>query len=290
MNINSNEIYIFSLLKNYMTNKTTASYIKYTKKYYERKSIMNHYTPMNAMELKYNNKIVLITGANRGLGLEIAKKLSDKGYRVIGIVRKYISSLPFEQYELDLNNVGEIKNVVNCIIQKYIKIDILINNAGIYLDDPRKKYMDISDLSLDVLVDTFKVNYYAEFELIKNILPLLINNSYGRIINISSGMGRLEDFDEVSYAYRASKLLINTLTITYGKYLEKLKDDVAIASVCPGWIRTDMGTEKAPDLPENAADFIIRLLECRKETINGKFLRNGFKLNWVSKEKILERL
>lgn len=159
----------------------------------------------------------------------------------------------------------------------------MINNAGVYLDDPRIGYGDIMALEQDILEYTLKVNYLGSFALIQNIVPSMIEQGYGRVLNISSGMGRLNEFNEYSYAYRTSKLLLNTLSISYSKVFREMQKDIAIASVCPGWLKTDMGTEQGLLDPDIVAKNIVKILNKDKEEINGKFIRGEIELDWYRK-------
>lgn len=206
------------------------------------------------------DKVVLITGANRGLGLSISKRLSEKGYSVINGIRGIDNKIENAVY-IEMIDIDGIKQTVNKIFEKYSHIDILINNAGVYIDDPRKGFGNLLRLNQDILEYTLKVNYIGLFTLINLIVPKMLEQGYGRIVNISSGMGRLYEFDEYSYAYRASKLLMNTLSISYGKMFEELEKDIAITSVCPGWLKTDMGTSQGVLDPEFVAANIVKILD-----------------------------
>lgn len=229
-------------------------------------------------------KNVLITGYSRGLGYEIAKKIYRDDIKLIGLSQNFRDcEFPIDRYEVDLSITHEVDKVADFLLKKYRKIDVLINDAGVYLDDPRKQKFNIQDLTYNILNKTINVNFYAAFIFIQKLLPIQINNGYGRIINISSGMGRLSEFDEHSYAYRLSKLMINSLSISYGKILNDIDVDVSIMSVCPGWIRTDMGTENAPESAEDAAEYISSLIGKNKKETNGLFLRKGKILSWTIK-------
>ena len=231
-------------------------------------------------------KNILVTGYSRGLGYQIAQDLCNEDVRLIGISRTN-SSCDFEidKYEVDLSVPQSVEECVDLLLSKYGTIDVLINNAGVYLDDPRVKDCNIMDLNYDNLSKTINVNYYAPFIITQKIIVRQLEKGYGRIINVSSGMGRNSEFDCYSYAYRVSKLMLNSLTASYSRLLEKCDSDVAIMSVCPGWIRTDMGTESAPDTPEKSAKYIASLYKKSKCDTNGMFLRNGQVLSWMKKEE-----
>ncbi|MBO4347252.1 MAG: SDR family NAD(P)-dependent oxidoreductase [Lachnospiraceae bacterium] len=229
-------------------------------------------------------KNVLITGYSRGLGYCIAKELSRQDVSLIGVSASLRDcEFDIDRYRVDFRKPDEVEEFAKRITQKYSHIDVLINNAGIYIDDPRITDFFIRNINYDIISDTVNVNYYAAYILIRHIIEKQIENGYGRIINISSGMGRLGEFDEYSYAYRLSKLMSNTLTISYSELLKKMDCDVSIMSVCPGWIRTDMGTPNAPDSPEKAAGYIANLYKGEKRDTNGYFFRNGDVLSWMKK-------
>lgn len=233
--------------------------------------------------MNYENKVVLITGANRGLGLEIAKAFDKDKFTIVASCRQNIID-GFNSEIIDLQTPNSISNGVGKIIKKYKRIDILINNAAVYIDDPRKKHTTILELKPEELKETIDVNYIGHYHLISEVIKHQVKNSYGRIINISSGMGRLSEFDEYSYAYRASKLLINTMTISFGKLFDSILDDISITSVCPGWVKTEMGGNNAQIEASFAAKYIADLASRSKEEINGKFMRYDTELNWEYKK------
>lgn len=226
------------------------------------------------------NKTVLIIGANRGLGFELAKLYYTLGDYVIGTYRTNIpQNLNIIWEHLDLRNKNEISNLLN----KYMKIDILINNSAVYLDDYRRSSVTISTLPLIVLEETLNINYISAFISIQSVLSKMICNGYGRIINISSGMGRMDQLNQFAYAYKVSKLLLNTLTISFSDILSKSFADVAIVSICPGWMKTEMGTQNGVISPKDAAMEIVKIAARDKAEINGKFYRNGIELDFIKK-------
>ena len=225
-------------------------------------------------------KTIFITGANRGLGFNLAKLFQEEGNRVIGTYRECINE--------ELNIIWEKVDVresekLGQVLKKYNKIDVLINNAAVYIDDYRKGYGNLDNLTINDLKKTLAINYFSPFVCIQATLPKMLDSGYGRIINISSGMGRLNQFDEAAYAYKISKLMINTLTISFSKLLAKKPVDVAVTSVCPGWIKTDMGTLNGIIDAEDAAIEIKKIISKKKNEINGRFYRNGEELDFLKK-------
>lgn len=160
------------------------------------------------------------------------------------------------------------------------EVDVLINNAGVYLDDPRKGYGDLFALRLEDLRNTFEVNLFGAVQMVLRYAPQMIARTSGRIVCVSSGMGRLQDADGASFAYRSSKLAVNSMALTVGRHFESSPGDLSAFSYCPGWIRTEMGMECAPHDPESAAADLVRLLELSAAQSNGKFFRRLNELGW----------
>ncbi len=229
-------------------------------------------------------KNVLITGTDRGLGKVLVNTFWESSlYNVYSLSRtEGNSELALSHFTFDLN----VPNLLRKNFPNDISIDILINNAAVYLDDPRKQSIEhIQNIRLDTLQKTFNINYFSSLELIKIFYEQFRKEGkkFGRIVNISSGMGRLSEINNISYAYSTSKLLLNTTTIAYSKIFSELEEDIGIASICPGWLKTDMGTENGIVTPEAAAIYIIDSLQLSKSEFNGKFLRYGETLSWSKK-------
>ena len=239
-----------------------------------------------------NNWCALVTGANRGIGLEITKQLLSSGIKVIATARA-IENFPFDQIDntyksniqvlpLDLTDDVSIEQLCFELDKNNIDISILVNNAAVYLDDPRKKpYQSVTDINISKLEQTIAVNLMGSSKLIWKFLPQMKQRNYGRIVNISSGMARIDDLDTQGPFYRISKTALNALTKIVAS--ECMDFNISVSSVCPGWVKTDMGGENAPITPEKAAEDIVWL--CLKEDnhTNGKFFRNKKELDWAKK-------
>ena len=213
------------------------------------------------MNLK--NKIVLITGANSGIGNALAEKLIDENYFVIGTSRnakiENIKSENLFVVELDLTNQKSIENANSIIRTKFNGIDILVNNAGIAPD------LDKTEPDLESLRSTFETNVFGLVNFTETILDLV--NQNGKILNISSIMATLNIISKIdSTAYRMSKSALNMYTKTLSARLKNRNIDVN--SIHPGWVNTKLSTEGAPLSTEFSANGIFKLIETEMETGN----------------------
>jgi NAD(P)-dependent dehydrogenase (short-subunit alcohol dehydrogenase family) len=230
------------------------------------------------------DKIALVTGTNRGIGLEISKQLASMGITVIMTARNMQSGRPVVNelrkqwkhvwyHQLDVNDESSIQDICQYVDSSYGKLDILINNAGVFLDDGRISL----DLDLDILRSTMETNLYGPFRLIQVMLPLLKKSDDARIINLSSTMGQFATMDERSAAYRISKASLNAMTVILCAELAAF--NIKINSVHPGWVRTDMGGPNATKSVEEGADSVVWLATADRIP-NGKFIYERKIIDW----------
>lgn len=237
------------------------------------------------------DKIALITGANRGLGFEAARQLATKGVRVIISARDHKKAeeaqellkkegLDVEIIELDVSNQQSIHNAAKEIESRHGHLHVLINNAGVFMDpfdgDP-SNMPSILDTKEGLLETTFKTNTVGPFLMCQAFLPLLRKSGWGRIVNVSSGMGQLNEMGAGFPAYRISKTALNAVTRIFAA--ETANEDICINSVCPGWVKTDMGGPNAQREPEKGVETIVWLATL-KESPTGKFLRDKQEIAW----------
>jgi len=232
-----------------------------------------------------NNKIALVTGANRGIGLEACRQLAKLGITVILSSRDSAKGEQAKQqlekqginvifHQLDVTNEDSLKHMETFVREQYGRLDILVNNAGIF---PGKMDNALSS-TVDTLRAAMETNLYGPFHLCQTFIPMMIKNNYGRIVNMSSGMGQLSDMNGGCPAYRTSKTALNALTRLFA---DELKDtNVLINSMCPGWVRTDMGGPNATRNVEEGADTIIWLATLPDGGPSGGFFRERQPIPW----------
>jgi NAD(P)-dependent dehydrogenase (short-subunit alcohol dehydrogenase family) len=225
-------------------------------------------------------KTVLITGASRGIRLATAKKFIDLGWRVIGTYNKnpiLINSDQFIRFQLDMSSPKNIDDVANEIKELSLKIDVIVNNAGVALD-VSDKYANIEKIR-----KTFEVNLFGLIDLTEKLLDLL--NDGGHIINIDSQYGSfsMPIDDETSVGYRMSKAALNMYTRYLSFRLRKRK--IIVSSIHPGWVKTDMGYAGVTNdglspnrEPEDVAKDIYNIFE--NVTESGYFWYQGKKQEW----------
>ncbi|NHM30234.1 SDR family NAD(P)-dependent oxidoreductase [Neobacillus terrae] len=230
-------------------------------------------------------KIALITGGNKGIGFELSKQLAEKNFQVLLGSRdrdkgqKTVSSLQKQGYEvsfveLDVDNTESIQKAVECVQQTYGRLDVLINNAGVYLDEGIK----LIEEDPAILEKTMRTNLLGPYHLIRSFLPLMKKNNYGRIVNISSGYGQMDEMDYTGAgSYKLSKLALNGLTRIIAS---EVSGNIKVNAVCPGWVRTDMGGPNAPRSAEESSRSILWLAELEEDGPSGGFFRNGQRISW----------
>jgi len=230
-------------------------------------------------------KTILITGANRGLGLGVALQLAKKDFTIILTSRKHkyaksaADSIIHKSgnknvypFELDLNSSRDLYILPQQIMQQFEHIDVLINNAGVLLND-----QDCTEVSQDILDKTMAVNFFGPVLLSQKLLPMIKKSNDGRIINVSSGMGSLSESAPGHAAYRMSKSALNGFTAALAADLSQF--GIKVVSVCPGWVKTDMGGPNAIRDIETGA-FSISQLAWKDGIESGKFYRDGRIINW----------
>ena len=225
-------------------------------------------------------RIALITGANRGIGLETAKEMKALGYEVILTSRnadegeRAAHDLGVRFHQLDVVSAKSISALKAYMDAEFGRLDVLINNAAIMLD--RKD--SILDLPEEKLRSMFDTNTLAPLMLIRALLPLMQKQNYGRIVNVSSQLGSISNFSDYTPAYRLTKLALNGITRMLADALKGT--NILVNSVHPGWVKTDMGGASAPlDLADGARS-VIWAATLPDDGPQGGFFFDGKAMDW----------
>jgi NAD(P)-dependent dehydrogenase (short-subunit alcohol dehydrogenase family) len=233
-------------------------------------------TPEPELYDSLDGQVALVTGANRGIGRQIAENLSDLGATVFAATRSIRHEVPeaWEHLLVDVTQEGEISDAADEIFQAAGRLDIVVNNAGVGEFDS-----DIVSESVDTIDRTLATNLRGPMLVCKHTVPLLLQTDGGRVVNLSSGMGALgEGQSGGSPAYRVSKTGINGLTAyLHGEYGEK---GLLANSVCPGWVRTEMGGEGADRSIEQGAETPTWLCRFQPGSPAGRFWRDQEPIEW----------
>ncbi|WP_205959906.1 SDR family oxidoreductase [Flammeovirga aprica] len=229
-------------------------------------------------------KIALVTGSNRGIGFAVAKGLLLKGHKVIITSRqekdgrkavKYLSVFGDVDYHtLDVSDEQSILKIKDYIEKEYSQLDILVNNAGTNYDT----WQTALNADLKEVHGTLETNLFGPWKLAQTFIPMMKKSKFGRIVNVSSGSGAMNEMSAGTPGYSISKAALNVLTIKLAH--EVNGNDILVNSVCPGWVKTDMGGANAPRTPEEGAETIIWAAELEDASLNGKFFRDKKVIEW----------
>jgi NAD(P)-dependent dehydrogenase (short-subunit alcohol dehydrogenase family) len=229
-------------------------------------------------------KAAFVTGANKGIGREVAQQLARKGFHVfVGARNRAAGREATDEIakqgvkatfiELDVADNASVKAAVRAFSKITDRLDVLVNNAGIVVDGD-DAILEISD---DILRKTIETNALGALRVTRAFAPLLRKSKAPRVINVSSSSGQLTGgADGWAPAYSISKTALNGVTAQLAAALSKF----AVNSVCPGWVRTDMGGRSATRSVEEGADTIVWLASEAPQTLTGKFLRDRKEIPW----------
>lgn len=223
-------------------------------------------------------KTIIVTGANRGIGFEICRQLAEQGHDVLLTARsaekgqKSADELGISFMQLDISSPDSISTFIHQFSAQFDALDVLVNNAGIFSDkDKRASNPVFGDIR-----STMETNLLGPWQLIVGLLPMLKKAEDPRVINVSSGLGAMNEMGGGYPAYRLSKVGMNAMTRMFHA---ELGDQLTINSYCPGWVKTDMGGPGATRTLEKGAETGVWLATAA--TIpNGKFLRDKEIIKW----------
>ena len=231
-----------------------------------------------------NQKIVLITGANKGIGFQIAKDLGFKGFRILLGVRNAArgreasntlakAGIDVEFVQLDVSSPESIELAFKEISKKHPQIDAIVNNAGILNDSSNT----ILDVPFDISIETLQTNALGALWTTQVFYPLLRKGS--RVVMVSSGLGEFcKGVSDYAPIYSISKTTLNAIT----KHLDKslIKQGIIVNAISPGWVKSDMGGQAASRTLEQGADTVVWLISEAPDSIHGQFLMDRKPISW----------
>jgi NAD(P)-dependent dehydrogenase (short-subunit alcohol dehydrogenase family) len=232
--------------------------------------------------------VALVTGANRGIGLAVCRRLAKSGYQTIltardggkaGAAARALAAdgCDVSTAILDVTNERSIRAAGLDIIDRFGRVDVLVNNAAILVsgDEGDAGVLETSD---DDLRRTFDTNVFGAAAVSRAFIPGMVERRYGRVVNVSSTAGQLARMGTYAPAYSMSKAALNALTRQLAAATKGA--GVLVNSACPGWVRTDMGGPNAPRSVDQGADTIVWLATLPDDGPTGGFFSDRKEIDW----------
>ena len=242
-----------------------------------------------------STKVALVTGGHRGIGFAISKQLTQQGISIIigsrdirqgeaaaKTIARQVDDTPttVSALALDVTDQDSVDRLTRTIHSKFGKLDILVNNAAVLLDESNTLP---SKTDLEIVRATLETNLIGAWRLSQSFVPIMKKNKYGRIVNVSSGAGALATIQQSLYApaYSLSKSSLNILTIMFANEMKRGgTNNVLVNAVDPGWVRTDMGGPNAPRSVEEGADTAVWLATLPDRGPTGGFFFDRKRIEW----------
>ena len=242
-----------------------------------------------------DSKIVLITGGNRGIGLETANQLAGQVDTIIitgrdqakldEALKTWKSETKLVGLVMDVEDADSIKQAANYVDENYGRLDVLINNAGAALEGTWGQNSTTS-VEMSVLKRTFDINYFGLVAVTNAFLPLISKSDAGRIVNVSSILGSLDTQSDANspfapvktLAYNSSKSAVNSYTVHLADALKET--NIKVNAAHPGWVKTEMGTQDAPMEVEDGAKTSVELALLGADGPTGGFFHLGEVVAW----------
>jgi NAD(P)-dependent dehydrogenase (short-subunit alcohol dehydrogenase family) len=229
-----------------------------------------------------DRRVALVSGGNRGIGLEICRQLAERGLAVImgsrdeenGRAAAQSLSAEVVVHQLDVADAGSVRRLAGFVEEEFGRLDVLVNNAAISNDGGQRGV----DADLGRVHEALEANLFGAWRLCQLATPLMQRNGYGRIVNVSTRMATLEEMGGGSPGYRVSKTALNALTRILASELRG--SGILVNSVEPGWVQTDMGTSRAPRPVEEGADTPVWAATLPNNGPTGGFFRDRRPISW----------
>jgi NAD(P)-dependent dehydrogenase (short-subunit alcohol dehydrogenase family) len=233
-----------------------------------------------------DKRLAVVTGANRGIGFEVSRQLARKGLRIVltsrdeAKGREALADLQKEGLDvlfhvLDVTDPVSVRSLARYLENEHDRVDVLVNNAGILLGSYDTSVLEERET---LFRETLETNFYGPLRMSQALVPLMRRHRYGRVVNLSSGLGQLDEMGDGVSAYRVSKTALNALTrmlATAGA-----DDNILVNSMCPGWVRTDMGGGNATRGVEKGAETAVWLAMLPHDGPSGGFFRDKKPIPW----------
>jgi NAD(P)-dependent dehydrogenase (short-subunit alcohol dehydrogenase family) len=229
-----------------------------------------------------NGRVALVSGGNRGIGLEVCRQLAGRGITVVmgsrdaEQGRDAASNLPdgVVVHQLDVSEPESVERLARSVEEEFGRLDVLVNNAAISNDEGQSGV----DADLDRVKEALEANLFGAWRLCEVAIPLMRRNGYGRIVNVSTGLASLEDMGGGSPGYRVSKTALNVLTRILGSELRG--SGILVNAVNPGWVQTDMGGSGATRTVEEGAEALVWAATLPNSGPTGGFFRDREPVAW----------
>lgn len=240
---------------------------------------------MTASTNDFDGRVALVTGANRGIGLEVVRQLALRGFdALLGArdVRKgeaaagalKAQGLKVTYVPLDVTDARSVEEAARFVAERFGRLDVLVNNAAILYDS----WQRAAEADLETVRAAFETNTLGPWRVSQAFLPLLRRSGHGRIVNVSSESGSLSSMGGGTPAYGVSKVSLNALTRMLAAELRGQR--ILVNSVCPGWVATEMGGADAPRTVEEGAASVLWAATLPDTGPTGGFFRDGEPLAW----------
>ncbi|WP_202884382.1 SDR family NAD(P)-dependent oxidoreductase [Halomonas sp. YLGW01] len=238
--------------------------------------------------------VAIVTGGAGGIGLEIARGLLAHGHTVYltsrdaeaakcasaTLVAEMPAGTPLP-YALDVTDHEGLADLIELLTQRHGRLDVLVNNAGIYLEAPHRQPARPT-LALEQPVamvrESLDTNLLGAYRLTQLVVPLMQRQQFGRVVNVSSGSGQLADMGGGDVGYRLSKAALNAMTRVFAA--ELADSGILVNAMCPGWVQSDVGGPAAPLTPAEGADTAIWLATLPEDGPTGGFFRHRAPIAW----------
>ncbi len=236
------------------------------------------------------NRVALVTGANRGIGLELCRQLAGAGFRTVlssrderlgAVAVQHLAADGIEVLycPMDVTKRFTVDRGIDFVLGACGRLDVLYNNAGALLDEaPAPDKVAVLETTDATLLDSFQVNALGVYRVCRAAFPVMQRQGYGRIVNVTSGAGSLALMTARHPAYRISKAAANAVTRVFADQVGDA--DIKVNSAAPGWVRTDMGGPDAERDVETAVAGLLPLAQLPADGPNGGFFKDGQAVDW----------